>query len=150
LRLFKEKYKQDTRDNRQAVQQLRKEVERAKLELSEAEEAKIIVELDGITLKETLSRKEFEQLNEDLFQRVIQPVSKVLETIGITPADVDEIVLVGGSTRIPRVREELIKLFNGKQLNCNINPDEAVAHGTAIQAGILTDSKRIPVGAVER
>jgi len=150
LRLFKEKYKQDIRDNRQAVQQLRKEVERAKLELSEAEEAKIIVELDGITLKETLSRKEFEQLNEDLFQRVIQPVSKVLETIGITPADVDEIVLVGGSTRIPRVREELIKLFNGKQLNCNINPDEAVAHGTAIQAGILTDSKRIPVGAVER
>jgi len=150
LKLFKEKYKQDIRDNRQAVQQLRKEVERAKLELSEAEEAKIIVELDGITLKETLSRKEFEQLNEDLFQRVIQPVSKVLETIGITPADVDEIVLVGGSTRIPRVREELIKLFNGKQLNCNINPDEAVAHGTAIQAGILTDSKRIPVGAVER
>jgi len=74
----------------------------------------------------------------------------VLEGAHMNPTDVDEIVLVGGTTRVPKVRQMLSKFFNDKELNSTINPDEAVAYGTAIQAGILTDTKRIPVAAVEK
>jgi len=152
LALFKQKFSKELATDKQALQQLRKEVERAKLELSEVEETEIEVKSEelSLTLRKKLTRLEFETLNDDLFKRTINPVVQVLEESGLKSKDINEIVLVGGSTRIPRVRTELQTLFHGKQLNCEINPDEAVAHGTAIQAGILTDSKKIPVGAIER
>jgi heat shock protein 5 len=92
---------------------------------------------DGLDLSESLTRAKFEELNIDLFRKTLQPVAAVLKDAGLKKTEVDEIVLVGGSTRIPKVQELLKDFFNGKELNRGINPDEAVAFGAAVQAGIL-------------
>jgi heat shock protein 5 len=132
------------------LQLLRLEVEKAKIELSEKEETKLRIYLkENDFIEEKLTRKKFEELNEKLFIEAISPVKKVLELANMKPNQVDEIVLVGGSTRIPKIRQ-ILSLFFGKELNVDIDPDEAVAHGTAIQAAILTDGKLISVAAIEK
>merc|ERR1711907_510004 len=93
---------------------------------------------DGIDFSETLTRARFEDLNIDLFKKTLKPVSTVLEDAGMKKTEIDEIVLVGGSTRIPKVQQLIKDFFNGKEPNRGINPDEAVAYGAAVQAGILS------------
>ena len=136
MKQFKRKHGKDLRTSKRAVQKLRKEVERAKRALSTQHQARLEIEslLDGVDFSEALTRARFEALNLDLFKKTMGPVAKVLKDAGLTKAEVDEIVLVGGSTRIPKVRELLKDFFNGKEPNRGINPDEAVAYGAAMQA----------------
>ena len=139
ITLYKKKKGKDVRTDVRAVQKLRREVEKAKRVLSSAHQAKIEIEsfFDGEDFSETLTRAKFEELNMDLFRSTLKPVQKVLEDADIKKSDVDEIVLVGGSTRIPKVQQLVKEFFNGKEPTRGINPDEAVAYGAAAQAGVL-------------
>merc|ERR1712218_87664 len=130
----------DLRKDNRAVQKLRREVEKAKRALSSAHQVKIEVEslYDGEDFTETLTRAKFEELNMDLFRSTMKPVQKVMEDADMQKKDVDEIVLVGGSTRIPKVQQLVKEYFNGKEPSRGINPDEAVAYGAAVQAGVLS------------
>lgn len=103
------------------------------------QQVKIYIEglIDGIDFEETLTRAKFEELCNDLFKNTLKPVETVMEDSGLKRAEVDEIVLVGGSTRIPKVQQLIKDFFNGKEPNRGINPDEAVAYGAAVQGGIL-------------
>lgn len=127
-----------SKDNR-ALQKLRKEVERVKRALSSQTQARLEIEdlVQGYDLQETLTRARFEELNNDLFKKTLKPLESVLKRAGLAKSDIDHIVLVGGSTRIPRVQELLSDFFDGKTLSKSINPDEAVAFGAAVQGGIL-------------
>jgi stress 70 chaperone-associated protein len=100
-------------------------------------------------LKLNITRSTFEKLNEDLFEKVLIPVKKVLEVTELEQSDIDEIVLVGGSTRIPRVRQIIKEFFNGKEPNVSIDPELAVATGVALQAGILGGAWPLHVSAIE-
>jgi len=93
--------------------------------------------MDGIDFEETLTRAKFEELCNDLFKNTLKPVETVLDDSGLKRSEVDEIILVGGSTRIPKVQQLIKDFFNGKEPNRGINPDEAVAYGAAVQGGIL-------------
>jgi endoplasmic reticulum chaperone BiP len=126
--------------DKRALQKLRREVERVKRVLSTQHQARVEIEslFDGIDFSETLTRARFEELNIDLFKKTLEPVKKVLADANLKKTDVDEIVLVGGSTRIPKVQQLLQDFFNGKELNRGVNPDEAVAYGAAVQGGILS------------
>merc|ERR1712091_828045 len=119
---------------------LKKEAERAKRTLSSSAQTRIEVEalFDGIDFWETLTRAKFEELCLDLFKKTMKPVKKALEDSNMAKSDIDEVVLVGGSTRIPKVQQLLSNFFNGKELNQEINPDEAVAFGATVQGGILS------------
>merc|ERR1712218_286432 len=130
----------DLRKDNRAVQKLRREVEKAKRALSSAHQVKIEVEslYDGEDFTETLTRAKFEELNMDLFRSTMKPVQKVLEDADMQKKDIDEIVLVGGSTRIPKIQQLVKDFFNGKEPSRGINPDEAVAFGAAVQAGVLS------------
>lgn len=138
-RIYKEKNKVDLTQNKAAVAKLKLEIEKAKRELSTVHEATIEIEdfIDGKPFKERLTRAKFEELCLDLFKKTLGPVQKVLDDSGFKKSDVSEIVLVGGSTRIPKVQQILKEFFDGKELNRGVNPDEAVAYGAAVQAGIL-------------
>merc|ERR1712054_77613 len=116
------------------------EAERAKRTLSSAQQTRIEGEalFDGVDFSETLTRAKFEELNLDLFKKTMKPVKKALEDSNLAKSDIDEVVLVGGSTRIPKVQQLLSNFFNGKELNQEINPDEAVAYGATVQGGILS------------
>jgi heat shock protein 5 len=140
LKLFKRKYKKDISSNKRSVAKLRREVEKAKRALSTQQSVKVEIESlsDGVDFSETLSRAKFEELNNDLFKKTLKPVSNVLKDAGIKKSGVDEIVMVGGSTRIPKVQQLLRDFFNNKEPNRGINPDEAVAYGAAVQGGILS------------
>ena len=140
MNIFKKKYNKDMSGDKRAVQKLRKEVERVKRVLSTQHQATVEIEAlyDGIDFSETLTRARFEKLNMDLFKKTLGPVEKVLADADLKKKEIDEIVLVGGSTRIPKVQELLQDYFNGKELNRGINPDEAVAYGAAVQGGILS------------
>ena len=140
IKLYKKKKGKDLRKDVRAVQKLRREVEKAKRALSSAHQVRVEVEslLDGEDFSETLTRAKFEELNMDLFRGTLKPVQKVLEDADMTKKDVDEIVLVGGSTRIPKVQSLVKEFFNGKEPSRGINPDEAVAYGAAVQAGVLS------------
>eukprot|EP00917_Polyrhabdina_sp_WS-2016_P025183 GHVP01054260.1.p1 GENE.GHVP01054260.1~~GHVP01054260.1.p1 ORF type:complete len:646 (+),score=139.93 GHVP01054260.1:79-2016(+) len=129
----------DISKNKKAVQKLRKEVEKAKRSLSSSFEALIEVEnlADDYDLSETLTRAKFEELNSDLFQKTLEPVKFVMKDGAMEKNQIDEIVLVGGSTRIPKIQKIIQDYFDGKELNRGINPDEAVAYGAAVQGGIL-------------
>ena len=144
MREFNKKYKTDMSGDSRAKQKLRREVERVKRTLSSQPSARLEVEalFDGIDFSETLTRARFELLNLDLFKKTLTPVSKVLEDAGLKKGELDEVVLVGGSTRIPKVQQLLRDFFNGKEPNSGINPDEAVAFGAAVQGGILSDEGR--------
>jgi heat shock protein 5 len=93
--------------------------------------------MEGIDFSETITRARFEELCADLFKKTLKPVAQVLEDSGMKKTEIDEIVLVGGSTRIPKVQQLIKDMFNGKEPNRGINPDEAVAYGAAVQGGIL-------------
>jgi len=140
MKLFKKKHRQSLTKDKRAMQKLRRESERVKRALSTQPQARAEIEalFDGIDFSESLTRARFEELNNDLFKKTLGPVSKVLADAGLKKAEVDEIVLVGGSTRIPKVRAMLQDFFNGKKPNAGINPDEAVAYGAAVQGGILS------------
>jgi len=139
---FKRKTKTDTdiSENKRAMRRLKIACERAKRTLSSSSTANVELESihEGQDYFTSISRARFESLCMNLFQKCITPVTKVLQDAGVSKTGVDEIVLVGGSTRIPKVQELLISFFNGKELNKGINPDEAVAYGAAVQAAILS------------
>lgn len=138
-RIFQKKHKIDILKNKSQLQLLRHEVEKAKRDLSSQHQAKLFIEnfQDGIDFDETLTRAKFEDLCIDLFKTTLKPIETVLKDSGLQKSDIDEIVLVGGSTRIPKIQNLLKDFFQGKELNRGINPDEAVAYGAAVQAGIL-------------
>merc|ERR1712232_185071 len=131
-----------TKDHR-ALQKLRKEVERVKRALSSQTQARLEIEdlVRGYDLSETLTRARFEELNADLFKKTLGPVKEVLKSAKLSKNDIDQIVLVGGSTRIPKIQEMLSDFFDGKELSKGVNPDEAVAFGAAVQGGVLSGVK---------
>ncbi len=137
---FKKKHKLDIRDNKRAMRRMRTACERAKRNLSST--TTTVVEVDslhnGVDFNTTLTRAKFENLCGHIFNRSMEPVDRVLRDSGISKNQVHEIVLVGGSTRIPKVQSLISNFFNGKELCKSINPDEAVAYGAAIQASILS------------
>ncbi|XWS11696.1 hypothetical protein CRYUN_Cryun37aG0021100 [Craigia yunnanensis] len=136
---FKRKHKKDISSNARALRRLRTACERAKRTLSSTTQTTIEIDslYEGIDFYSTITRARFEELNMDLFRRCMEPVEKCLRDSKIDKSQVDEVVLVGGSTRIPKVQQLLQDFFNGKELCKNINPDEAVAYGAAVQAAIL-------------
>jgi heat shock protein 5 len=140
LKLIKKKHNVDLKDNNRALAKLRREVEKAKRALSSVHQVKVEVEslIDGEDFSETLTRARFEDLNMDLFRKTLKPLELVLKDSGLKKNEIDEIVLVGGSTRIPKVQQLIKDFFNGKEPNRGINPDEAVAYGAAVQGGILS------------
>merc|ERR1712054_199463 len=140
MKIFKRKHKKDMSKDKRSIQKLRREVERAKRALSSATQARVEIEAlyDGVDFTETLTRARFEELNMDLFKKTLGPVNKVMEDSSFKKGEIDEIVLVGGSTRIPKVQQLIKDYFNGKEPNKGINPDEAVAYGAAVQGGILS------------
>merc|ERR1719263_995047 len=140
IKLIKKKHKKDVSKDSKALQKLRREAERAKRALSSQHQVRVEIEslIDGIDLSEPLTRARFEELNNDLFLKTMGPVKKAMEDAGLKKSQIDEIVLVGGSTRIPKVQELLKDYFDGKEPNKGVNPDEAVAYGAAVQGGILS------------
>jgi len=140
IKLYKKKKGKDIRKDNRAVQKLRREVEKAKRALSSAHQVRLEIEsfFDGEDFSESLTRAKFEELNMDLFRSTMVPVKKVMEDADMKKDEIDEIVLVGGSTRIPKVQQLVKEYFNGKEPSRGINPDEAVAYGAAVQAGVLS------------
>ncbi|KAH9755271.1 Heat shock 70 kDa protein BIP3 [Citrus sinensis] len=139
IKLIKKKYSKDVRKDNKALGKLRKECERAKRALSGQQQVRVEIEslFDGVDFSEPLTRARFEELNLDLFKKVMRPVKKALEDAGLKKTDIHEIVLVGGSTRIPRIQQLLKNFFDGKEPSKGINPDEAIARGAAVRGRIL-------------
>ncbi|XP_021904651.1 heat shock 70 kDa protein [Carica papaya] len=137
---FKRKHKKDISGNARALRRLRTACERAKRTLSSTTQTTIEIDslYEGIDFYSTITRARFEELNMDLFRKCMEPVEKCLRDSKIDKSNVHEVVLVGGSTRIPKVQQLLQDFFNGKELCKSINPDEAVAYGAAVQAAILS------------
>lgn len=140
---FQRKFKKDISNNPRALRRLRTACERAKRTLSSSTQAPVEIDslYEGIDFYTTITRARFEELCIDLFRSCLRPVEQVLQDAKMSKSDVHEIVLVGGSTRIPKVQELLSEFFNGKELNKSIHPDEAVAYGAAVQAAILAGRK---------
>merc|ERR1712070_831431 len=137
---FKRKSGIDISGEKRALQRLRKQCEQAKRTLSTQNVASVECDAlsNGQDFSATISRAKFEELNMDLFKKTLVPVTQVLKDSKISKTEVDQVILVGGSTRIPKVQQMLSEYFNGKELNKSINPDEAVAYGAAVQGGILS------------
>ncbi|KAH0820899.1 hypothetical protein GEV33_001892 [Tenebrio molitor] len=137
---FKRKNKVDIMNNKRALRRLQTACERAKRTLSSATQASVEIDslANNIDLYTSITRAKFEELNGDLFRRTLEPVEKALRDARMNKSKIDDVVLVGGSTRIPKIQNLLHELFQGKELNKSINPDEAVAYGAAVQAAILT------------
>uniref|UniRef100_A0A183SPB3 Heat shock protein 70 kDa n=1 Tax=Schistocephalus solidus TaxID=70667 RepID=A0A183SPB3_SCHSO len=140
---FKRKHKKDLNTNKRAVRRLRTACERAKRTLSSSAQANVEIDslMDGIDFYTSITRARFEELCADLFRSTLDPVEKALRDAKLDKSSVHDVVLVGGSTRIPKVQKLLQDFFNGKELNKSINPDEAVAYGAAVQAAILGGDK---------
>jgi len=140
MKMLKKRDNLDLSSDKRALQKLRREVERVKRSLSSQHQARLEIEglSEGTDFSETLTRARFEELNLDLFKKTLGPVTKVLEDADMSKSEVDEIVLVGGSTRIPKVQTLLKDFFDGKEPSRGVNPDEAVAYGAAVQGGILS------------
>jgi len=137
---FKRKHKKDLTSNKRALRRLRTACERAKRTLSASAQTTIEIDalFEGIDFYCPVTRARFEELNADLFRATLEPVEQALQDAKMSKGDIHEVVLVGGSTRIPKVQKLLQDFFNGKELNRSINPDEAVAYGAAVQAAILS------------
>lgn len=137
---FKRKHKKDLSGNPRALRRLRTACERAKRTLSSSAQTSIEIDslFEGVDFYTSITRARFEELCQDLFRSTVQPVDRVLSDARIDKSNVHEIVLVGGSTRIPRIQKLITDYFNGKEPNRSINPDEAVAYGAAVQAAILS------------
>merc|ERR1712110_79190 len=134
------KHKKDICGNKRALRRLRTACERAKRTLSASAQANIEIDslFEGIDFYTSITRARFEGLCSDLFKGTLEPVEKSLRDAKMDKSSIDDIVLVGGSTRIPKIQKLLSDFFNGKDLNKSINPDEAVAYGAAVQAAVLT------------
>jgi len=143
VKLYKKKTGTDVSQNLRAMGKLKREVEKAKRTLSSQQSTRIEIESfeDGNDFSETLTRAKFEELNMDLFRKTMKPVEQVLKDANVKKEDIDEVVLVGGSTRIPKVQQLLKEYFGGKEPSKGINPDEAVAYGAAVQGGILSGAE---------
>ena len=141
---FKRKTKKDIHDNERSLRRLRTACERAKRTLSSSTQAHLEIDslFDGIDFNSTITRARFEDMNMDYFKKCMEPVEKVLRDAKISKSQVHEIVLVGGSTRIPKVQSMLSDFFGGKELCKSINPDEAVAFGATVQAAILSGNNQ--------
>jgi heat shock protein 1/8 len=137
---FKRKHKKDLSGNARALRRLRTACERAKRTLSSTSQTTVEIDslFEGIDFYSSITRARFEDLNADLFRKCMEPVEQVIRDAKMDKVKVDEVVLVGGSTRIPKIQQMLSSFFNGKELNKSINPDEAVAYGAAVQAAILS------------
>jgi len=137
---FKRKHKKDIKGNKRALRRLRTACERAKRTLSASAQANIEIDslFEGIDFYTSITRARFEELCSDLFKGTLEPVEKAMRDAKMDKSSINDIVLVGGSTRIPKIQKLLQDFFNGKELNKSINPDEAVAYGAAVQAAILT------------
>lgn len=146
MNYFVKKYNKDKNvdisKNPKTMGKLKREVEKAKRTLSSQMSTKIEIEsfFEGEDFSETLTRAKFEELNADLFKKTLKPVEQVLKDAKLKKTDIDDIVLVGGSTRIPKVQSMLEEFF-GKKARKDVNPDEAVAYGAAVQGGILAGDK---------
>ena len=140
---FKRKYKKDLTTNKRALRRLRTACERAKRTLSSSTQSSIEIDslFEGIDFYTTLTRAKFESLNARYFEDTLKPVEKALRDASLSKPQIHEVVLVGGSTRIPKIQEHLSKFFDNRELNKSINPDEAVAYGAAVQAAILSGDK---------
>ena len=140
IKLIKRRHGRDISGDARALGKLRRECERAKRALSNQHQVRVEIEalFDGVDISEQLTRARFEELNSDLFRKTMVPVKKAMADARLQKSDIDEIVLVGGSTRIPKVQQLLKDYFNGKEPSRGINPDEAVAYGAAVQGGILS------------
>uniref|UniRef100_A0A915KCS1 Heat shock protein 70 n=1 Tax=Romanomermis culicivorax TaxID=13658 RepID=A0A915KCS1_ROMCU len=137
---FKRKHNKDLKKNVRALRRLRTACERAKRTLSSSTEAALEVDslFEGIDFHSKITRARFDEICGELFRKTLEPVERALRDSKLDKSKIHEIVLVGGSTRIPRVQKLLKDYFNGKELNCSINPDEAVAYGAAVQAAVLS------------
>ena len=137
---IKKKLKKDLNGNQRGLRRLRTACERAKRTLSSSTQAHIEIDslVDGLDYNTTISRAKFEEMNMDYFRKCMEPVEKVIRDSKISKSQIDEVVLVGGSTRIPKIQEILSSFFGGKELCKNINPDEAVAYGATVQAALLS------------
>jgi len=140
IKIFQKKHGKDMSKDKRSLQKLRREVENAKRGVSSSHQARLEIEAlhDGVNFFETLTRARFEEINNDLFKNTLGPVKQVLEDSGLKKNQIDEIVFVGGSTRIPKVQQLIKDFFNGKEPHREINPDEAVAYGAAVHAAILS------------
>ncbi|XP_049878898.1 heat shock protein 68-like [Pectinophora gossypiella] len=147
---FKRKHKKDLKSNPKSMRRLRTAAERAKRTLSSSTEASVEIDAlyEGVDFFSRVSRARFEELNSDLFRITLDPVEKALKDAKLDKGQIHDIVLVGGSTRIPKIQSLLQNFFNGKKLNLSINPDEAVAYGAAVQAAILSGSKDSKIQSV--
>jgi heat shock 70kDa protein 1/2/6/8 len=143
LQEIKRKFKKEITDNHRALRRLRTACERAKRTLSSSTNAHIEIDslVDGLDYNTTISRAKFEDMNMDYFRKCMEPVEKVIRDSKLSKSQIHEIVLVGGSTRIPKVQQLLSEYFGGKELCRSINPDEAVAYGATIQAAILSGNQ---------
>jgi len=150
IKEFQRKHKKDISQNKRAIRRLRTACERAKRTLSASAQANIEIDslFEGVDFYTAITRARFEELCSDLFRGTLQPVEKALRDAKMDKSSIDDIVLVGGSTRIPKVQKLLSDFFNGKELNKSINPDEAVAYGAAVQAAILTGETHSSVSDV--
>merc|ERR1712066_69699 len=140
IKEFQRKHKKNIEKNKRAIRRLRTACERAKRTLSASAQANIEIDslFEGIDFYTSITRARFEELCSDLFKGTLEPVEKAMRDAKMDKSSINDIVLVGGSTRIPKVQKLLQDFFNGKDLNKSINPDEAVAYGAAVQAAILT------------
>ena len=140
---FKRKYKKDISDNPRSIRRLRTACERAKRTLSSSTQTTLEIDslYDGVDFMTSITRARFEELCSDVFANTMTPVQKVLQDSKMSKGDIDEIILVGGSTRIPKIQKMLSEFFNGKELCKSLNPDEAVAIGATVQAAILSGDK---------
>ena len=140
---FKRKHKKDLTTNNRSMRRMRTACENLKKTLSASTQATIEIDslFEGIDYTSNLTRARFEELCGDLFRKTFEPVEQVIKDSGISKSQIDEVVLVGGSTRIPKIQSQLMNFFNGKALNKSINPDEAVAYGAAVQAALLSGVK---------
>lgn len=140
---FRRKHKKDLSENKRALRRLRTACENLKKTLSSSTQATLEIDslFEGIDYTSTITRARFEELCGDLFRKTFEPVEQVIKDSGISKSLIHEVVLVGGSTRIPKIQKQLTDYFNGKALNKSINPDEAVAYGAAVQAALLSGVK---------
>jgi len=145
LDILKKKYKKDIKNDNKALARLKKACENAKRQLSSQPEARVEVDnlVEGVDFSEKITRAKFEEICMDLFKGTLEPVKAVLADSKLKKSDIDEIVLVGGSTRIPKVQSLIKDFFNGKEPNKGINPDEAVAYGSAVQAAVLSGESEL-------
>jgi len=147
---FKRKHKKDLSGNPRALRRLRTACERAKRTLSSAAQASIEIDslMDGVDFYTSITRARFEELCIDLLRGTLEPVEHALRDAKLDKSKINDVVLVGGSTRIPKVQQLLQQFFNGKELNKSINPDEAVAYGAAVQGAILAGDKHETINSL--